>query len=138
MSLLKVAKHDKYDVGSHFFRPLGRVVVKLDSKGGKFFEWNMFILTSSSGPSMRTKGPSDIDRERIQAFIDGANSLIKDDARREAGGFKLSEPDFKFERIPEGAVSRPLLSQKELKVRLRDSQHASRGALIFISLWRRT
>lgn len=66
---------------------------------------------------MLTKGPSNIDRERIQTFIDGANSLIKDDARREAGGFKLSEPDFKFERMPDRAVSRPLLSQKELKVR---------------------
>ncbi|KAI1787958.1 hypothetical protein LXA43DRAFT_1027049, partial [Ganoderma leucocontextum] len=89
-------------------------IVKLP-QGGKFYEWNMFIPTGWSGASMRTRGPSNVDRERIQTFIDGANSLIKDDARREAGGFTLSEPDFKFDRVPDSAVTRPLLSAKELK-----------------------
>ncbi|KAI1787967.1 hypothetical protein LXA43DRAFT_1027111 [Ganoderma leucocontextum] len=84
---------------------------------GRFWEWNLFIPTSSSGPSVRTKGPGDIDRKRIQTFIDEANSLIKDGERREAGGFKFVESDFKFERFPDWAIDRPPLSDKELMVR---------------------
>ncbi|KAM5543609.1 hypothetical protein V8D89_002860 [Ganoderma adspersum] len=78
-------------------------------------DWNLFIPTSWCSPSMRTKGPGDLDRKRIQAFIEEANGLIKDDERREAGGFKFQEPDFKFERFPDWALARPLLSDKELK-----------------------
>ena len=65
---------------------------------------------------MRTWGPGEVDLKRIQAFIEEANGLIKDDERREAGGFKFQEPDFKFERFPDWAIARPVLSDKELKV----------------------
>nr|VWO99990.1 Polyamine oxidase (EC [Ganoderma boninense] len=82
--------------------------------GGTYHEWNLFIPTSWSGASMRKKGQGDVDRTRIQAFIDEANGLIKDAARREAAGFKLQEPDFAFARFPDWAITRPLLSDKEL------------------------
>ena len=65
---------------------------------------------------MRTWGPGEVDLKRIQAFIKEANGLIKDDERREAGGFKFQEPDFKFQRFPDWALARPLLSDKEVKV----------------------
>ena len=65
---------------------------------------------------MRTRGPGDVDRTCIQAFIEEANGLIKDDERRAAGGFKFQEPDFKFQRFPDWALARPLLSDKEVKV----------------------
>ncbi|KAM5541669.1 hypothetical protein V8D89_004650 [Ganoderma adspersum] len=90
-------------------------IVKPHGQLGTYDEWNLFIPTSWCSPSMRKKGPGDVDRERIRAFIEEANGLIKDSERRETGGFKLQEPDFKFERFPDWAVSRPLLSDKELK-----------------------
>ena len=91
-------------------------IIKRPDLGGKYHEWNLFIPTSWSAPSMRTKGPGDVDRTRIQAFIEEANGLIEDQERREAAGFKLQEPDFKFQRFPDWAISRPLLSDKELSV----------------------
>lgn len=98
------------------YRGFTRIVRLPELEGGKFFEWSIFIPTSWGYSSTRARGPSNIDRERIQTFVDVANSLIKDDARRDGGGFKLSEPDFKFKRIPDWGVSRPLLASRELKV----------------------
>ncbi|PIL23047.1 hypothetical protein GSI_14354 [Ganoderma sinense ZZ0214-1] len=89
-------------------------IIKHPELGGTYHEWNLFIPTSWSSPSMRTKGPGDVDRQRIQAFVEEANGLIEDHERREAAGFKFQEPDFKFERFPDWAISRPLLSDKEL------------------------
>ncbi|PIL23043.1 hypothetical protein GSI_14350 [Ganoderma sinense ZZ0214-1] len=85
-----------------------------DGDLGTYHQANLFIPTSWSGPSMRKNGPGDVDRQRIQAFIEEANGLIKDLERREAAGFKFQEPDFKFERFPDWAIFRPLLSDKEL------------------------
>ena len=59
--------------------------------------------------------------KRIGIFIENANSLIEDEKAREEGGFKLSEPDFKFEVVPEMALLTPMFSPSELKV----SSHAA-------------
>ena len=91
-------------------------IVKPHGQSGTYDEWSLFVPTSWCSPSVRTRGPGDVDRERIQAFIAEANGLIKDDERREAGGFKFQEPDFRFERFPDWAIARPVLSDKELKV----------------------
>ncbi|KAM5543608.1 hypothetical protein V8D89_002859 [Ganoderma adspersum] len=90
-------------------------IVKPHGQPDTYDEWNLFIPTSWCKPSMRTRGPGDVDLKRIQAFIEEANGLIKDDERREAGGFKFQEPDFKFQRFPDWALARPLLSDKEVK-----------------------
>lgn len=59
----------------------------------------------------------DVTRGRIQTFIDGANSLIKDDAQREAGRFNLLDLNFKFEHMLDWVICRPVLSVKHLRVR---------------------
>ena len=101
----------------HVLLALMRILKLPDGDSDESYEWDLLVPTSWGYPETRTMGgPADVDRERIQTFVDGANSLIEDDARREVGGFRFSEADFKFERMPEWALHRPILSTKDLRV----------------------
>ncbi|CDO69797.1 hypothetical protein BN946_scf184766.g42 [Trametes cinnabarina] len=75
----------------------------------------VFIPTGSGGPERRRSGPSELDKEHLQVFIEGYNSLIQDAARLESAG--LRSEDFQFIVVPENAVSIPMFNRQELDVR---------------------
>ncbi|OSC97729.1 hypothetical protein PYCCODRAFT_1112212 [Trametes coccinea BRFM310] len=61
-----------------------------------------FVPTGRGSPN---EPESDLDRDRLQLFIQGYNTLIRDPERRASAG--LTEADFTFVRLPESEIFRP-------------------------------
>ncbi|KAL7278941.1 hypothetical protein ACG7TL_006773 [Trametes sanguinea] len=67
---------------------------------------------------------SDLDRDRLQLFIQGYNTLIRDPERRASAG--LTEADFTFVRLPESEIFRPTFWNNKVRLSLSFTFYAHR------------
>ncbi|KAI1793600.1 hypothetical protein LXA43DRAFT_1081199 [Ganoderma leucocontextum] len=91
-----------------------REVQHENPKFGERLHSGLFLPTDSgTGAKFREAGPTDVDRQRLEMFVETMNALLKQDADHEPARF--TPADFAFETIPERAVSGPLLDADEMK-----------------------
>ena len=99
-------------------------------KFGKWLHHGLFIPTDSGiGSKFREGGPTDVDRERLQMFIDTMNGLLKQGVG-DVEGARFTSADFTFETIPELALSGPLFDDKEMDVSTDNSSVSPAPCLI--------
>ncbi|PIL34704.1 hypothetical protein GSI_03484 [Ganoderma sinense ZZ0214-1] len=86
----------------------------------------LFLPTDSGiGAHFRRNGPTDVDRERLEVFIETMNGLLPhqdadaDADNGEQAKSRFTVSDFTFETIPEDALLGPLLDEKEMGELLR-------------------